>query len=256
MLMPEFYRSSHHGAGRQVKGRRKDGSTFPIDLDVKELRVDNACLFICVLRDITGRQRADERQRLLIAELNHRMRNILAKMGMMVEVSRMSAASVDAFADTLSGRINALARTHVRFNGGSQMGGRLRELIEDELSPYRSQTNVCVEGPDLALRPEPAQALALVLHELVTNAVKYGALSTADGRVAVRWRVAGDTAAPQLSLVWEEAGGPIVVTPKRQGFGTRLIQNLLHHELGSRVELSLPPTGLRFEMEVPLAALQ
>jgi PAS domain S-box-containing protein len=261
MLMPELCRSSHHGDAqligtvRQVEGRRKDGLTFPIDLGVKQLRVDNAYIFIGVLRDTTMRMRAEERQRLLIAELNHRMRNTLAKMGMIIELSRAGAASVDAFADALSGRINALARTHAHFSCSSRRGTRLRELIEHEFAPYRGQTNVCVEGPDLALNPEPAQALALVFHELVTNAVKYGALSTAEGRVAVRWQVAGEMGSAQLNLVWKEAGGPTVVTPKRQGFGTRLIHNILHHELGGRVELSLPPTGLRCEMEVPLARL-
>jgi two-component sensor histidine kinase len=217
-------------------------------------QVDSKRKFIGVERDIAEREkRVEKRQRLLIAELNHRMRNTLATMGMIVELSRSSAASVDAFADALSGRINALARTYARLSGSSRMGARLRDLIEDELAPYRSQTNVCVEGRDLALNLEPAQALALVLHELVTNAVKHGALSTADGGVAVRWQVAGEMGSARLILVWQEAGGPTLVTPKRQGFGTRLIHNMLHHELGGRVELSLPPTGLRCEMEVPLA---
>ena len=267
MLLPELCRSTHRGDPRscrdtglaqligtscQVEGRRKDGTTFSVDLDVKELRVDDADVFIGVLHDATVRTGAEERQRLMIAELNHRMRNTLAKMGMLIELSRSSAVSVDAFADALSGRINALARTQARVSGSSRMGACLSGLIEDELAPYWGQTNVCVEGPDLALNPEPAQALALVFHELATNAVKYGALSAADGRVAVRWQVGGEVGAAQLKLVWEEAGGPTVVTPKRQGFGTRLIQNLLHHELGGRVELSLPPTGARCAIEVPL----
>jgi two-component sensor histidine kinase len=207
------------------------------------------------MRDMTVRSRAEERQRLMIDELNHRMRNTLAKMGMIVELSRASAASVDAFADVLTGRLNALARTYARFSGCSRMGARISELVEEELAPYRNQTNVCVEGPDLALKTEPAQALALVLHELVTNAVKYGALSTADGRVTVQWQVADEIGSPRLNLVWEEAGGPTVVTPKRQGFGTRLIQNILNHELGGWVELSLPPAGVRCEMEVPLGCV-
>jgi PAS domain S-box-containing protein len=268
MLLPKLCRSSQRGDSQscrdtglaqfigtscQVEGRRKDGTTFSVDLDVKELRVDDADIFIGVLRDTTVRTRADERQRLMIAELNHRMRNTLAKMGMIIELSRSSAASVDAFADALSGRINALARTYAHCSGSGRTGFPLRELIEGEIAPYRSGTNMYAEGPDLGLNPEPAQTLALVFHELATNAVKYGALSIADGRVAVRWQVAGEVGAVELKLVWEEAGGPTVVAPTRQGFGTRLIQNLLHHELGGRVELSLAPTGLRCEMEVPLA---
>jgi two-component sensor histidine kinase len=226
------------GTGGEVEGRRKDGSTFPIDLGVKELRVDDACIFIGMLRDVAARTPVEERQRLLIAELNHRMRNILAKLSIMIELSRASADSVDALADALSGRINALARTSARFSGGGRIG-RLRELIEDELAPYRSETNLCVEGPDLALDREPAQALALVLHELVTNAVKYGALSTANGCVVVRWQVAGETS--QLSLVWQETGGPTVVAPERRGFGSRLIDSVVHHELGAEPAANGPP---------------
>ena len=111
-----------------------------------------------------------------------------------------------------------------------------------------------LEGPDLSLLPDPTQALAMVVHELVTNAVKYGALSTASGRVAVRWEVAGEISSAQLNLVWQEAGGPVVATrPQRKGFGTRLIHNIVVHELGGRVEASLTPTGAHYEIEVPLA---
>jgi two-component sensor histidine kinase len=114
---------------------------------------------------------------------------------------------------------------------------------------------VCVEGPHLSLNREPAQALALVLHELATNAAKHGSLSTAGGRVAARWQVLGNTGSVQLKLVWQETGGPTVITPKRQGFGTRLIDYVVHHDLGGRVELSLLATGVRCEIEVPLARI-
>ena len=228
------------------RGQRGDGSTFPMGLSAKGVRAEST---------VTVRARAEERQRLVIAELNHRMRNTLAKMGMIVELSRASACSVDSFADAVCGRINALAHTYARTSGNSRARARLRELVEDELAPYRSQTNVRVEGREVPLSPEPAQALALVLHELVTNAVKYGALSTADGRVRVRWKVRGELGSAQLNLVWQEEGGPSVATPKRQGFGTRLIHHMVHHELGGRVELSPLPTGLRCEMQVPLACI-
>jgi len=205
--------------------------------------------------DGTGRKQAEERQQLLAAELNHRLRNTLAHMTLIVERSRREADSVDALAAAIIGRLKALARAHARFSQSSSTAVGLRELVEDELAPYRTNTNVSVEGSDLPLTPQAAQALAMVLHELATNAVKYGALSTADGRVVVRWQVAGEISSAQLSLVWQEADGPTVMTSTRQGFGTRLIDNVVHHELGGRVELSLPPTGVRCEIEVPLARL-
>jgi two-component sensor histidine kinase len=199
--------------------------------------------------DTTERRQTEEHQRLLLAELNHRMRNILARMYLIVERSRRSADSVDALAAAITGGLDALARAHTRFNQGNLKGIHLTELVDDELAPYRIDTNVSVEGPDLPLNPQAAQALTMVLHELVTNAVKYGALSTAEGRVVVRWQVAGT----EMNFVWQEMDGPAIVTPRRQGFGTRLIDNIVHHELGGRVELSLPSTGVRCEIEVPLA---
>jgi hypothetical protein len=138
----------------------------------------------------------------------------------------------------------------ISFPMGTVFAGRLFHAT-GELAPYSSETNVSVEGPDLAVMPNSAQALGMVFHELATNAVKYGALSTANGRVIVRWQ-AGSA---QLSLVWQEEGGPTVATPKRRGFGSILIENVVRHELGGRLDLSLPPTGVRCEIDVPLARI-
>jgi two-component sensor histidine kinase len=146
-------------------------------------------------------------------------------------------------------------RAHERLSRGKWTGLGLRELVEDELAAYRSQTNESVEGPDLLLSPAAAQALGMVFHELATNAAKYGALSTADGRLSVRWQVTGENSSERLNLVWQEAGGPTVAAPKQQGFGTRIISDLLRHELGGQVELSLPRAGARCELEIPLARL-
>jgi PAS domain S-box-containing protein len=253
-----------------ARGREALASSDRLDLDFRIIRPDGEVRWMhCrgnivrdpdgtpieaygVKLDITERKRAEEHQALLLAELNHRMRNILARMNLIVERSRSSAESVDALAAAISGRLGALARAQARFNRRNPNAFRLSELVEDEVAPYRSETNVSVEGPGLPLLPEPAQGLAMVLHELVTNAVKYGALSTAGGCVSVRWEVAGEMSAPQLTFVWQEAGGPTVIAPTRQGFGTRLIDTVVRHELGGRVELSLPPTGARCAIEVPL----
>ena len=203
--------------------------------------------------DVSERQEAERRHGLLAAELNHRLRNSLAQMRVIVESSRREADSVDALADSILGRIDALSRAHARSSQSNSTGVRLRELVEGELAPYRTNTNVSMEGPDLPLMPEPAMALTMVCHELVTNAVKHGAFSTAEGRVSVGWQVVGELSSAQLNFVWEETGGPVVVVPSRRGFGTRLIDNIVHHELGGRAERSLLPRGVRCEIEVPLA---
>jgi PAS domain S-box-containing protein len=205
--------------------------------------------------DITERKQAEERQRLLMAELDHRVKNTLARMTLICERSRASAGSADELADALSGRLSAMARAHERLSRGKGTGLGLRELVEDELAPYRSQTNESVEGPDLLLTPAAAQALGMVFHELATNAAKYGALSSAGGRLSVRWQVTGENGSEKLDLVWQEAGGPTVAAPKQQGFGTRLIRDLVRHELGGQLELTVAPAGARCELAIPLARL-
>ena len=187
-----------------------------------------------VMLDITERKRTEERQRRLIAECNHRMLNTLAKMGTIVALSRSSATTVDELTATLNGRLDALTRSHARLSRSSWTNASLRDLLEDEFAPHRSETNVSLDGPDLPLIPEPAQALAMVFHEMVTNGVKYGALSTPEGRVMVRWQVADEIKSAHLDLRWEEANGPSVGTPKRRGFGTRLINTIVNQELGGR----------------------
>jgi PAS domain S-box-containing protein len=201
-----------------------------------------------VALDITERKQEEERQQLLLGELRHRMQNTLAQMSVIVERSCASAASVDAVTASIIGRLSAMARAQARSSRGNSTG--LRELVEGELAPYRSQTNATVEGPDLVLIPRAAEALSMVFQELATNAVKYGALSTAEGRVAVRWHLTGDS---QLNVVWQEEGGPTVAAPKREGFGTYLIHLLLRHDLGGQVEMNLAPAGARCAFQIPLA---
>jgi two-component sensor histidine kinase len=213
-----------------------------------------------VMIDITERKAEEERQRLLIAERDHRMNNTLARIAAIVErsmseYSRASAASVAALTDALTGRLNAMARAHTRISRGTQLGAGLKELLEDELAPYRSQTNVTLDGPDLTVAPAAVRTLGMVFHELATNAVKHGALSSPDGRVAVRWQLAGEKNSAQLKLVWAEAGGPAVAALNRHGLGTRLIRNLVRHELGGEVELRLAPAGVHCEIHIAIRNL-
>jgi two-component sensor histidine kinase len=204
-----------------------------------------------VTLDITERKQAEDRQRLLLSDLRHRVQNTLAQMSVIVERSCASAASVDALKASITARLNAIARGNARLSSGNSAG--LRELVEEELAPYQSHTNATVEGSDLVLIPKAAQALGMVFQELATNAVKYGALSTTEGRVAVQWHLSGENRSPQLNVVWQEEGGPTVAAPKRQGFGTRLIQILLCHDLGAQMEMSWAPAGARCEFQIPLA---
>jgi two-component sensor histidine kinase len=206
-----------------------------------------------VTLDVTERKQAEERHELLLGELRHRVQNSLAQISVMVERSCSSTASVSALKASITGRLGAMARAHARLSRGNSKGAGLRELVKEELAPYQSQINATVEGPDLVIIPNAAQALGMVFQELATNALKYGALSTPAGRVAVRWELSGENGATQLNLVWQEAGGPSVAAPTREGYGTRLIRNLVRHELGGQVELRLAPAGVCCEFQLPLA---
>lgn len=196
---------------------------------------------------------SEGRQRLLIAELDHRVKNTLATVAAVVERSRQGAPSVDALAAAVESRIHTMARTHSRLSCSSWAGAALRGLIEDELAPYLTSKNIIVEGPELVLVPHASQAVSMVLHELATNAAKYGALSAKDGKVSVTWAISQDDSKGSLNLVWQETGGPRVSPPTCEGFGMSVIRDLLGYELNARVDLQFASEGLRWQISIPLA---
>ena len=200
-------------------------------------------------RDVTERRRAEERQRLLIRELDHRVKNVLASVATIAQRTREGSASMEAFLRTFDGRIQSMADAHALLSRNQWQGVSLRELVRNELAPCVRDDNATIEGPDVLLSAEATQSIAIVLHELVTNASKYGALSTETGRVSVRWEwlcVEG-----RLVLEWIEAQGPPVVGPIDAGYGTRAIRNLIPYELGGTVELYFDEKGLRCRIELP-----
>lgn len=200
--------------------------------------------------DVTDRKRAEETQRLLIGELNHRVKNTLASVQAIATQTLRHSSGPSDFAPTFMGRIHSLARAHALLSDTTWQGARLSELIEGQreigtIDPARFAAN----GPDLELAPEPALHLALVIHELATNAHKYGALSVPDGRVTLDWEVVDGT----LRIDWTESGGPPVAPPRRKGFGTALIERSLRAEGGSAVPDYGGP-GMRWTLSLPHGA--
>ena len=200
-------------------------------------------------RDVTERKRAEERQRLLIRELDHRVKNVLASVATIAQRTREGSTSMEDFLRTFDGRIQSMADAHALLSRNQWQGVSLRELVRNELAPCVRDDNATIEGPDVLLSAEATQSLAIVLHELVTNASKYGALSTETGRVSVRWEwlCVGE----RLVLKWIEAQGPPVVGPIEASYGTRAIRNLIPYELGGTVELCFEEKGLRCRIELP-----
>jgi len=201
-------------------------------------------------KDLVTHQR---QQDLMIAELNHRVKNILALIRSLSRQAKASSASLESYAKALEQRIAALAGAHDLAVSNTMKGVSLRGILEAELAPYLADTRsqVLLTGPTIGLRADVAPIIALVLHEVVSNAVKYGALSTQDGIVRVRWEERDD----QLHLFWQELGGPHVDTPTRHGFGRSLIEKAIAYEFDGHSEISFLPTGVTFQFNLPASNL-
>jgi light-regulated signal transduction histidine kinase (bacteriophytochrome)/CheY-like chemotaxis protein len=202
------------------------------------------------LNEVAARERAQaaERQRLLIAELNHRVKNVLALVRALVARGHTESATLSSFVKGLEGRIGALAFAHDQ--AMQDGGGAIAELFAVEISPYARDgtATIRLSGPDLKLDAHAFSVLALVTHEMVTNATKYGALSAPNGHLVVEWRrdISGDCV-----IDWQESGGPPVQAPTRTGFGTVLMDRHITHELGGGAELRFELGGLRARYVIP-----
>ncbi|WP_298402004.1 HWE histidine kinase domain-containing protein [Sphingobium sp.] len=195
------------------------------------------------------RQRAHEKQELLIAELNHRVRNILSLIRGLLSQTRDSAHSVEEFIGTLESRVHALARAHDQITADRWSPARLYDLIEVEAGAYLGERSdrVRLTGPNVLLTPGCFTVLALVIHEMLTNAAKYGALSD-NGSVAIDWRVDEDGS---LLLDWTEIGGPPVVAPTRRGFGSTVIERSIPYDLGGQAEINYRLAGIEAHFCIP-----
>ncbi|HVU43683.1 MAG TPA: HWE histidine kinase domain-containing protein [Xanthobacteraceae bacterium] len=212
---------------------------------------------ILQLADLAARERraAQERQELMIAELNHRVRNILSLVRGLVTQSKNSATSLEDFASVLGGRIQALARAHDQITSLSWAPVALRSLGESEAGAYLGSRagRVHMGGPDVALDPKAFATLALVVHEMMTNSAKYGALADSAGQVEVAWRL---DQGGRLIIEWTESGGPPVKPPSRRGFGTTLIERSIPFDLNGDAELRFDLLGVRARFVVPANYVQ
>ncbi|MFI5010821.1 MAG: PAS domain S-box protein [Hyphomicrobiales bacterium] len=232
--------------------RRKDGTVFPCVVTKSRIHAASGELlgFSSIIRDITDRRQSEERQRLMARELVHRVKNSFAVMQSIVRQTQRSTPDPEAFARAFSGRLAAMAASHDLLTDRNWEGAGLRDLVSSQLAPFATgpEKRVHVEGPDVMLDTSLAVPLGLALHELATNATKYGSLSKPGGSVKLFWTVSRSGGAEQLSLVWRESGGPRVVAPARRGFGTSLIERGLPD---ARIERRFEPDGLVCRIELP-----
>jgi diguanylate cyclase len=211
-----------------------------------------------IVSDVTDRHRAfhdlaesERRQRLLINELNHRVKNTLATVQSIAVQTARRSADLDSFLPVFEARLVALSNTQNVLTAGAWERAGLRALLEQELRPYAVE-QVRLHGPEVELDPGQALAMGLVLHEMATNAAKYGALSTGAGCVEIDWRLDEADRARRLVLDWTEKEGPTVSEPTASGFGTRLIRTSLERTLGGSAQFTYAPDGLQARLELPL----
>jgi PAS domain S-box-containing protein len=203
-------------------------------------------------RDISVRIEAERTKNVLIAELNHRVKNVLATVTAIARQTFGKATDLELASATFEARLQSLARAHDLLTHGDWQSASLERLIREAVAPYPSH-RFKIEGPEISAPPKLVVALSLILHELSTNAAKYGPLSTDTGQVSVAWSVVR-TGERKLLLDWVESGGPPVASPTRRGFGSRLIQGLLSAERGGQVEMIYAPSGFRCHVQASLSA--
>jgi PAS domain S-box-containing protein len=224
------------------------------DLHIEPLRNDAGDIvgLTCAAVDVTERKEGEAHLRLLMRELTHRSKNLLAVIQAMARQTARHAGSIDAFLSQFGARLQALAASHDLLIRESWYGASLNELIRSQLAAYIDQGGgqVAIDGPDIALKPEAAQNLGLALHEMVINAAKFGSLSVPHGRVSVTWTPQG-AIGESIALDWREQDGPKVKPRRKRGFGSLVIERNLARAVDAQVTMDFDPDGLHCHIVIP-----
>ncbi|PTW43514.1 PAS domain S-box-containing protein [Sphingomonas faeni] len=204
--------------------------------------------------NVSARKFAEEQRSVLAHELTHRVKNTLATVSAVVSQTLRDAASLAEARDAVSGRIASLASAHELLLKDEIEGAAIGEIVERVLAPFMDSNGrrFSAVGPTIRLTPEVTLALSMALHELATNAIKYGALSVPEGQVSIRWDLNGNATERRLTFSWAEQDGPIVAMPTRVGFGTRMIERVLSRHIRGKAEIQYLPEGVRFAIEAPI----
>ncbi|MBL6081763.1 PAS domain S-box protein [Belnapia sp. T18] len=247
-----------HSVQAETVNYRKDGAPYDVEWLITPVLKDGQVVhWVAAQRDVTERKRAEQRQRRMVDELNHRVNNSLAAVqSVAAQTFRDGQRSIGEVRDTFRNRLLALSRVHVLLAQEHWEGAPFRELAERQLMQHgRDVGRISLAGPQVRLAPGAAVAFGKALHELLTNAVQHGALAKPEGHVRLHWSTDVNTEPKRLQLHWVEEDGPLVALPMRRGLGLRLIERGLTHGLRAEVRLSFKPSGLQCDVAVPLAAI-
>ena len=270
MLLPDRFHISHRqevhdyaatasaprtmGHKREVVGRRGDGSEFPVEATLCRCVLDGTMILTVAIRDVTERKLLEEHRRLLNAELQHRMKNLMAVISSIVSLTARASGSVIAFRDAIQDRLLAVARSNDLILAENADKADLRDVLNAELAAYSDgdHGNVVLRGPLVFVPARLVIALSLIAHELATNSVKHGALGRVGCQVTITWSLEDDAGKQRLFLNWRETGGTAVTSPTKQGFGTELIEQSLCKAIRGKVQVDYRADGLDWQMELPL----
>lgn len=268
MLMPSPDREQHDkylndylttgqakiiGIGRDVRGQRKDGSTFPMHLSVSEASLAGKKIFIGITTDNSEQKRSEERLSLLVGELRHRVKNLIAIVQSIMTRTLVDGKDVGEAREIISGRLLALGRAHDLLIRANWQGAPLRQIVEGQFQGFSDRRRV--SGPDVVLNASATQTFALALHELATNAAKYGALSGPEGYVEVVWSIIGAGDDQRLRFSWLERGGRPAEEPKRKGFGLTMLNDAMMSDFEKPPIMRFTNEGFEYEVEAPLSVL-
>ena len=268
MLLPKRFRDRHWahrtgymkdakmrpmGTGLPLFAQRADGSEFPVDIMLSPIEIEQRRMVLAVIRDISERKRAEAQVQLLMSEVNHRAKNILSVVQALAH--QTDATSSQEFISRFDERIQSLSASHDLLVKSKWRNVPLAELVRAQLAHFGGllESRIAMRGPDLRITSAAAQVIGMALHELATNAAKYGALSTARGCVEIVWGLEEDAAGgDRFTMEWSESGGPTVVTPTRRGFGWTVLCQMTSTSLEADVTLEYAPTGAVWRLECPV----
>jgi len=271
MLLPDRFELSHRqevhnyastasgprimGEKRGVVGRRGNGSEFPVEATLCRRVIDGKVILTVAVRDVTERKLLEEQRRLMNAELQHRMKNLMAVISSIISLTARASGSVIAFRDAIQDRLLAVGRSNDLLVVDNASKADLRDILNAEMTAYSDSggTNVLFRGPPVSVPARLVIALSLIVHELATNSAKYGALGREGRQVTITWSLQDGIEKHRLFLRWRETGGTAVAPPTKQGFGTKLIEQSLCKAIRGKIQIVYHADGLDWRMELPLA---
>lgn len=254
---PDAAKDENAAPAAESRAQRLDGTEFPVEIGINSLPAGPRRSYVVSLTDISERRRQQERDRVVMRELSHRAKNLLAVIQGMARQAIASSPDLETFQRSFRDRLQGLSRSHELLVGANWGSVSLAELLQEQVGIVEGadRSAVSIEGPAIMLSPEATQTIGLAIHELLTNALKYGALAENRGTVNIHWKIDSGDGAPRVRFVWQEATKAPVAEPARRGFGRTVLERVVPTSLQGSAVVDFTETGFRWSFDTPLSAL-